>query len=137
MNWNAITFKSVKYCHFVKLYKYCYQINILRTFQYYYYATSEGSLLLTVFYRHYFTIQDFFQDSKKQKKKQKNNERIEYGIYKQCIIRLRSQGAMVLNATLNNMSVISWRLVLLVEETRGSWENHRHVANNRHTLSYN
>jgi hypothetical protein len=98
---------------------YCYQINILRTFQYYYYATSEGSLLLTVFYRRYFTIQDFFQDSKKQKK-QKNNERIEYGINKQCIIRLRSQGAMVLNATLNNMSVISWWLVLLMEETRGS-----------------
>ena len=32
---------------------------------------------------------------------------------------------MVFNATFNNFSVISWRSVLLVEETR---ENHRHVA---------
>jgi hypothetical protein len=31
---------------------------------------------------------------------------------------------MVLNATLNNISVISWRSVLLVEETEGPGENH-------------
>ena len=35
---------------------------------------------------------------------------------------------MVLNATFNNISDISWRLVLLVEETRGPGENHRPVA---------
>ena len=36
---------------------------------------------------------------------------------------------MLLNATLNNISVISWRLVLLVEETGVPGENHRPVAN--------
>ena len=37
-------------------------------------------------------------------------------------------GFMVLNATFNNVSVISWRSVLLVEETGGPGENHRPVA---------
>jgi len=32
------------------------------------------------------------------------------------------------NTTLNNISVISWPSVLLVEETRGLGENHRLVA---------
>jgi hypothetical protein len=32
---------------------------------------------------------------------------------------------MVLNATFNNISVISWRSILLVEETGGPEENHR------------
>ena len=31
---------------------------------------------------------------------------------------------MVFNATFNNISVISWRSVLLVEETGGPGENH-------------
>ena len=35
---------------------------------------------------------------------------------------------MVVNATLNNSSVISWRSVLLVEETREPGENHRPAA---------
>jgi hypothetical protein len=35
---------------------------------------------------------------------------------------------MVFNATFNNISVISWRSVLLVEETGGPGENHRPVA---------
>jgi hypothetical protein len=35
---------------------------------------------------------------------------------------------MVLNVTFNNISVISWRLVLLVEETGAPGENHRPVA---------
>ena len=34
---------------------------------------------------------------------------------------------MVFNATFNNISAISWRSVLLVEETGGSGENHRPV----------
>ena len=34
---------------------------------------------------------------------------------------------MVLNATFNNISVISWRSVLLVEETGVPGENHRPV----------
>jgi hypothetical protein len=32
---------------------------------------------------------------------------------------------MVFSATFNNISVISWRSVLLVEETGGPAENHR------------
>ena len=35
---------------------------------------------------------------------------------------------MVLNATFNNISVISWRSVLLVEETGEPRENHRPVT---------
>jgi len=35
---------------------------------------------------------------------------------------------MVFNATLNNISVVSRRSVLLVEETGGLGENHRPVA---------
>jgi hypothetical protein len=35
---------------------------------------------------------------------------------------------MVLDATYNNISVISWRSVLLVEETGGPEESHRPVA---------
>jgi hypothetical protein len=41
---------------------------------------------------------------------------------------------MVFKATFNNISVISWRSVLLVEETR---ENHRPVASHWQTLSHN
>jgi hypothetical protein len=41
---------------------------------------------------------------------------------------------MVFNATFNNISVISWRSVLLVEETG---ENHQPVANHWQTLSHN
>ena len=36
---------------------------------------------------------------------------------------------MVFNATFNNISVISWRSVLMVEETGVLGENHRPVAN--------
>ena len=35
---------------------------------------------------------------------------------------------MMFNATFNNISVISWRSVLLVEETGVPGENHRPVA---------
>ena len=35
---------------------------------------------------------------------------------------------MVFNGTFNNISVISWWSVLLVEETGGPGENHRSVA---------
>ena len=44
---------------------------------------------------------------------------------------------MVFNATFNNISVISWRSVLLVEETGGSRENHRPVASHWQTLPHN
>jgi hypothetical protein len=41
---------------------------------------------------------------------------------------------MVFNAMFNNISVISWRLVLLVEETG---ENHRPITSHWQTLSHN
>ena len=44
---------------------------------------------------------------------------------------------MVFGTTFNNISVISWRSVLLVEETEVPGENHRAVACHCHTLSHN
>jgi hypothetical protein len=44
---------------------------------------------------------------------------------------------MVFNATFNNISVISWWYVLLVEETGRPGENHLPVASHWHTLSHN
>ena len=44
---------------------------------------------------------------------------------------------MVFNGTFNNISVMSWRSVLLVEETGVLRENHRPVASQRQTLSQN
>jgi len=38
------------------------------------------------------------------------------------------RGVMVFNTTFINISVTSWRLVLLLEETRISGENHRPAA---------
>ena len=43
------------------------------------------------------------------------------------IIRAMAR-AMVLNATVNNISVLSWLSVLLVEENGVSGENHRPAA---------
>ena len=43
-------------------------------------------------------------------------------------------GFMMFNATFNNISVISWRSVLLVEETGGPGENHRPVTSHWQTL---
>jgi len=40
----------------------------------------------------------------------------------------------VFNATFNNISVISWRSVLLEEETSVPGENHRTVASHRQTF---
>ena len=45
---------------------------------------------------------------------------------------------MVFSGTFNNnISVISWRSDLLVEEARVRGENHRHAASHRKTLSHN
>jgi hypothetical protein len=44
---------------------------------------------------------------------------------------------IVFNATFNNVSVISWRSVLLVEESGEPGENHKSVANHRQTLPHN
>jgi len=44
---------------------------------------------------------------------------------------------MVFNTTLNNISIISWRSVLLVGETGVTGENYRPVASHWQTLSHN
>ena len=44
---------------------------------------------------------------------------------------------MVFNATFNNITVISWRSVLLVEKIGLPGENHRPVAIHRQILSQN
>ena len=43
---------------------------------------------------------------------------------------------MVFNATFNNISVMSWGLVLFVKETGVLGENHRPAASHWHTLSH-
>ena len=43
---------------------------------------------------------------------------------------------MLFNTTFNNILVISWRSVLLVEETGGPGENHQSVASHWQTLSH-
>jgi hypothetical protein len=44
---------------------------------------------------------------------------------------------MVFNATFNNISAISWRSVLLMEESGVLGESHRPVASHLQTLSHN
>jgi hypothetical protein len=44
---------------------------------------------------------------------------------------------MVFNSTFNNISVISWQSVLVVEETGVPGENHQHVGSHLQTLSHN
>jgi hypothetical protein len=46
-------------------------------------------------------------------------------------------GFVVFNATFNNISVISWRSVVLVEDTWVPGENHRPLASHWQTFSHN
>jgi len=44
---------------------------------------------------------------------------------------------MVFNTTFKNNSVLSWRSILLIEETGVTGENHRPTASHGQTLSHN
>ena len=44
---------------------------------------------------------------------------------------------MIFNATFNNISITSWRSVVLVEETEIARENRWHVTSHWQTLSHN
>jgi hypothetical protein len=44
---------------------------------------------------------------------------------------------MVFNATFNNITVISWRSILLMEETEVPAENDRPAASRRQIISHN
>ena len=50
---------------------------------------------------------------------------------------LGKKEAMMVNATFNNISAISWRTVLLVDEAGEPGHNHRSVASHCQTLSRN
>jgi len=56
------------------------------------------------------------------------SEIVAYPMWNCSISYMAWFGFMVFNATFNNISPISWRSVLLVEETGGPGENHRPVA---------
>ena len=56
---------------------------------------------------------------------------------KRCLCTYLMARVMVFNATFNNISVISWLSVLLVEETRVHEENHWPSASHWQTLSHN
>ena len=60
-------------------------------------------------------------------------------IVKICIPHSLKRGVrvMVFNATFNDISVISWQSVLLVEETGVPEENHRPAVSHRQVLSHN
>ena len=62
-------------------------------------------------------------------------------VYIECKVYFEScwlvwNGFMVFKATFNNISIISWRSFLLVEETGGPEENHRPAASHWQTLSH-
>jgi hypothetical protein len=60
-----------------------------------------------------------------------------YSVSKTTLTFLEDVRVIVLNATFNNFSVISWRSDLLVEETVVPGENHRLVTSRSQTLSHN
>ena len=62
-------------------------------------------------------------------------KRLSRKLITRCMIVLRR--GMVFNATFNNISFISWRSVLLVDETGVPRENHRPVTSHWQTSSHN
>ena len=64
----------------------------------------------------------------------KSNRKI---VEKVCLFVCLFVCLMMYNAIFNNISVISWRSVLLVEETGEPGENHRPVTSNWQTWSHN
>ena len=61
----------------------------------------------------------------------------EYCIYILFLLYLFGIRVMMLNATFNNISIISWRSIQLVEEIGVPGENHRIAASHGQTLSHN
>ena len=60
-----------------------------------------------------------------------------YFKWHEYILFCKGVRVMVFIATFNNISVVSWRSVLLVDETRVPGENHRPAASHWQTLSHN
>jgi hypothetical protein len=86
------------------------------TFHHYWGAFCQGSFVLDPYYIYFY-------------------------LYNQCLSHkyhvIQVLGLWCLMATFNNISAISRRLVLLVKETRVSWEKHPPVASHWRTLSHN
>ena len=61
---------------------------------------------------------------------------VERHVYMHIVFR-EKEIVMVVKDTFYNISVISWRSVLLVEETGVPGENNRPAASHRQTLSHN
>jgi hypothetical protein len=57
--------------------------------------------------------------------------------FKQSIFKSRKTRLLLLKTTFNNISVISWLSVLLVEKIREDGENHRHAKLHWQILSHN
>jgi hypothetical protein len=72
-------------------------------------------------------ISSIITDYRKLDRTKSNLEFIEVVLKKEKMVRMM---VMVLNGTFNNISVISWRSVLLVEETGVSEENQN--SNSQH-----
>ena len=69
-----------------------------------------------------FAEKSFKKKQKKNKKQQKDDPALKVS---HLLMSDRVGWVMVLNATLNNISVISWQSVVFVEETGVPGENHR------------
>ena len=67
----------------------------------------------------------------------RNAENIIYHIWRPYGGYVWGGGVMVFNATFNNISVMLWQSVLLVEKTRVPWENQWPAASYWQTLSHN
>ena len=65
------------------------------------------------------------------------NNLLSLNIFITFTITIMRFGSMTFNATFNNISVILWPSVLLVEETGVLGENHRPVASRWQNLSHN
>jgi hypothetical protein len=77
----------------------------------------------------------FFSRNLCWKKKKKGINYIQYTTIKLGMIH--GWWVMVFNATFNNISVISWRSVLLVEETGVPGKNHWPAVSHWQTLAHN
>ena len=99
-------------------------------------ANGELKLLIIKLRNWYFSaIQEEQPQNGKSSKVQNWNWPVYYGLWP-CVW-ISGVRVMVFNTTFNNISVILWWSVLLVEETGGPGENHRPAASRWPTLSHN
>jgi len=86
---------------------------------------TDGIALITQWFFHKVVHVSLFY---KFKMSEVNLHKVKYYIFFYVIKTLNRVRVMVFNTTFNNISVISWWTVLLVEETGVPGENHRPVT---------